>query len=163
MCPNVSVCDRGAAHEVYRLSFAVLRHDLTVDARCRAYVEHWYVDSIGACGDIVVALSITRVEISYDAVFADIDISGFVWVLRHGFQGAVAVVSYHNRYVVHAVAVPEGHVTVNRRVVSCFAGERVLQCFGAVVSCSVDACGVSVYGVGVGGWDAVYVAGVVAP
>ena len=81
MRPNVAVCDCGAAHEVDCLSSAVLRHDLAVDAGRRAHVEHVNVDSIGACCDIGVSSLIAWMEVSYDAVLADIKISGFVGVL----------------------------------------------------------------------------------
>lgn len=102
-------------------------------------------------------------EVADDSVFAECDVSGFVWVLGYGGQGAVAVVFDYDGDVVHVRAVPECYVAVGWRVVGVFAVECVLQCLGAVVSHGVYACGVSVYCVGVGGWDVVYVSCVAAP
>ena len=67
----------------------ILRHYLTVNAWCRAYVEYVNVDSIGACGDcdgvvVTVAGAVSWMEIANNAVFADIKISGTVGVLADG-------------------------------------------------------------------------------
>lgn len=115
--PNVPVCNRGAAHEVYHLPFTVLRHDLTVDAWRRTHVEHVNVDSIGACGSGGVVAAVAWMKVANDTFFTDIDVSGSVGVLRHGSECAVSVVFDNDGDMIHALALPKRHITVNGRIV----------------------------------------------
>ena len=78
---------------------------------------------IGACGNrdgigvTVVAIVVSWVEVSDDAVFADVEVSGFIGVLADSLQGAVSVVFDYDGDVVHSAAFPKRHVTVGWRVV----------------------------------------------